>query len=229
MDGFPVSINAPRQQSSVIKWILDPLVSYDDVTLEGLETDTAYECGTVLGQISVGTLSSAAPAAQGTNSAGNGTFSAVTVAAGTAQGDWVMQFLDATHFAILDPNGGDVGHGVAGTAYAGAGPHFTFTAGGTAQAVGDQFMFAISAAANADAGKYVQIDPSATDGSQNFAAVLADRAFIPATTDVDAQALTRDGVVLADALIWPDGMTDDQIAAALAQAASVRITTKLTD
>lgn len=225
MDGFPVTINAPRLQSAVIKWILDILVSFAPVTLLGLGSDTVYETGTVLGQISLGAAAVAAPVAQGTNSAGNGTFNTPTVAAGVQAGNWVLQFLDATHIEIVDPDGHAAGHAVAGSAYAGAGPHFTFTAGGTAQVAGDEFVLAVTYAAGS--GKYVQLDPAAVDGSQNFAAVLGERVFIPTSTDVDAQGLVADGIVLADALIWKGGMTDPQIATALAQAAKVRISTKV--
>lgn len=81
------------------------------------------------------------------NSTGNGTFSAPSVAAGTLPGVWTVEFDDATHFVVSDPNGSEVGRGTAGVAYGGtaaAGPGFTFTAGGTPQAAGDTFQVTVA-------------------------------------------------------------------------------------
>lgn len=86
-----------------------------------------------------------AVAAVGTgNSTGNGTFSAPTIAAGAKGGDWTISFIDATHMVISDPDGHEVGRATAGAAYAGAGPNFTFTAGGTTQAAGDLFKATVT-------------------------------------------------------------------------------------
>jgi hypothetical protein len=86
-----------------------------------------------------------AVAALGTgNSTGNGTFSAPTIAAGAKAGAWTIAFIDATHFVVSDPDGHEVGKGTAGAAYAGTGPNFTFTAGGTPQAAGDLFQATVS-------------------------------------------------------------------------------------
>lgn len=84
-------------------------------------------------------LSAAAVGALGSgNSTGNGTFSAPSIAAGSKSGGWTIEFDDATHFVVSDPDGVEVGRGTAGAAFAG-GLGFTFTAGGTAQAAGDLF------------------------------------------------------------------------------------------
>jgi hypothetical protein len=317
MDGFPTTIQMPRQQSAVIKWTLDDLVSYDTITLAGLSDDTAYEIGTVLGKISVGSVSRAAksggntgngtltldvttpelagvqtgiypvrcktvttgtPAATGaarTGNTGNATIGTVTPDDTASLGEYRAIFTGATTFDLFDPNNELVAAGSTGVAYSHGGMGFTITAGNTPCVAGDEFVLIVTdlgvsifsvvdpngtalpdvksgatyatqlkfviAEGNSKfhvgdgfditvakaVGNYVQIDPQASDGSQNFAAILAAHAFIPASTDVDALGLMRDGVVLADALIWPDGITDAQIAAALEQAAAVRITTKL--
>ncbi|MBP2310504.1 head decoration protein [Azospirillum melinis] len=65
---------------------------------------------------------------------------------------------------------------------------------------------------------FVLVDPDATDGSQTAKAILYAGA--NATTDaVRATLMVRLCEVNADALVWPDGMTDAEIAAALAQLA----------
>ncbi|MFP5276971.1 MAG: hypothetical protein ACLGPM_07640 [Acidobacteriota bacterium] len=77
---------------------------------------------------------------------GNGTVTAgPTVTAGTAlNGDYVVNFTDATHFEVFDPNGKQLEPGVTGTAYLDGGIGFTITAGGTAFAAGDQFTMAVA-------------------------------------------------------------------------------------
>lgn len=60
MDGFPVTVQAPRQQSSVIKWFQNNLVSMDAVTMKGLADDIAYEVGTVLSKLLLGAAVAAA-------------------------------------------------------------------------------------------------------------------------------------------------------------------------
>lgn len=221
---LPYTYAGTRMMSAVFKWILDNAVSMETGTLSQNGTDTAYETGTVLGQISLGAGAAAAPAAQGTNSAGNGVFSALSAPAGTKPGSWALEFIDATHIQITDPDGVVMGHAVAGTPYAGNGPHFTFTAGGTAQVVGDQFTLAVSYAAGSL--KYVPINFSATDGSQNFAGILAERMFVPAASDMDALIGKRHVIVIDESLIWPVGATTTQMASALAQAKAVGILTK---
>src|SRR5579859_6159367 len=79
--GWPVTVNSPRQESSVIKWILHDLVS----RLTGLlassnANDEVYEIGTVFGQQTIGAL---AAAAAGGNT-GNGVVNAL-VAEGNAK------------------------------------------------------------------------------------------------------------------------------------------------
>lgn len=176
--------------------------------------------GTVLGRTALGDVTVGAAAAVGTNSSGNGTFSAPSGAAGIKAGDWIVEFNDATHFVIHDPNGLEVGHGVAGTAYAGPGPHFTFTAGGSAQAAGDLFKIPVSYA-DGD-GSYVAVDPSATDGSQTAAAILWDKVTTGSGETAQAAAIVRDAEV-DGALLGFGALTDDQKTAAKAQLASVGI------
>lgn len=193
----------------------DPMLSREKVTvLAGSGSARQLLLGTVLGMILLGTQTVAAPAAIATNSAGNGTFGTVTGTAGMKAGDWILEFNDATHFVIHDPDGLEVGHGVAGSAYAGTGPHFTFTAGGSAQVAGDMFKINVSYAEGSK--KVVALDPDATDGSQIAYGVLITNTTAPDGEDAEGVADVRQAILVADGLIWPDDITDDDKAAAIA-------------
>ncbi|MEW6460381.1 MAG: head decoration protein [Pseudomonadota bacterium] len=67
-------------------------------------------------------------------------------------------------------------------------------------------------------GKYVELDPDATDGSEDAAGVLYGHA---SGTDVPAVVVKRLAEVRADMLVWPTGIsTPNQTAALLALAGS---------
>lgn len=101
------------------------------------------------GVIAGGTFAATgAAAAQGTNT-GNGTFGAIAVTAGAAQGVYGVEFDDATHFIVSDPEGVEVGHGTTGVAFSAGGLGFTITAGGTAFVPGDSFTLTVTYTANA--------------------------------------------------------------------------------
>lgn len=193
-----------------------PMLSREAVTvLAGDGAERQLKIGTVIGKISLGDITLANPAAIDTNSAGNGTFGAITGDAGMKAGDWVLEFNDATHFVVHDPDGVEVGHGVAGTAYDGEGPNFTFTAGGTPQVAGDLFSINVSYADGS--GKVVALDPAAVDGSQNAWGVMISNTTALDGEDADGVAVRRAAVLVAAGLIWPAGITDDQKAAAIAK------------
>ncbi len=74
----------------------------------------------------------------------------------------------------------------------------------------------------AASGEYVPIDPAATDGRETAAGILYDHADATSAA-VAAAAMVRDAEIKADLLIWPDGITDAQKAAALSQLAATGI------
>ena len=65
-------------------------------------------------------------------------------------------------------------------------------------------------------GEHAQLDPDGNDGSETAAAVLY--ADVDAT-DAAAEAvlIVRDAEIVTSELVWPDGITDNQKATALAQ------------
>ena len=65
----------------------------------------------------------------------------------------------------------------------------------------------------ASSGEYVPLNPGATDGSENAAGLLYD-AVDSTDASVAVAVVVRDAEVKGDLLIWPDGITDAQKAAA---------------
>lgn len=174
----------------------------------------SLKAGTVLGKILV---SAAAPtyAATGGNT-GNFTCSAVVEGAGAIVGVYKVEFLAATVFNLVDPNGALVVEGKTGVAVTGA-LGFTITAGGTAAVAGDSAT--ITVVANANASKFIAFDPTAADGSQTAAGILWDD--VDATSaDKAGVAVTRQAEVNSSELVWGANVTTTpQKTAALASLA----------
>lgn len=190
--------------------------SRDQVVIAQSQT---LKAGTVLGQISVGTLSSAYAA---TGAHGNPTCGTITVAAGTPPGEFDIVMDDATHFHVLGPvgagqaagSGEAFGDGVFGSAFSGGGLGFTLTAGGTACNPGDELKITVSAAAGS--GQYVALNPSATDGSQNARAVSLAPVVTASGVTANAVAITRAAQLKSAALDWGSA-TSPQIVTGSAQ------------
>ena len=137
----------------------------DQITLSG---GVKVYAGTVLGTQSIGTT--AAAAAQGTNT-GNGTFGAITLAAGVQVGVYTVEFDSASTYVVTAPNGQQIGHSTVGVAFSGGGLGFTITAGSpgttaTAAAIGTNVgngtFGTIAVASPAIAGAYTVRMESAT-------------------------------------------------------------------
>jgi hypothetical protein len=88
----------------------------------------------------------------------------------TKPGNYLISLTSATAFNVYDPNGVELAPGTVGTAYLDPQIGFTVTTG-SGIAAGDQFVIA---AAPGGTGDYTLAVGSATDGSQNPAAILAD-------------------------------------------------------
>lgn len=177
---------------------------------QGVLASGNLAAGTVLGLIAVG----AATAEADENNTGDGTMSAVTVGTGALAGAYQVTFSSATKFAVEDPEGVNLGTGSNGTEFSKGGITFTITAGSTAFVAGDSFTIAVAEGS----GQYAQLDLTADDGTSRAAAVLygavdASDAEQPCTVD------RRDCEVHGAALTWPNGITDNQKAAAVEQLA----------
>lgn len=124
--------------------------------------------GTVLGQQTANPITAAATA----GNTGNGTIGTLSVGATPDIGNYTLTATSATVFAVVDPEGNALGNATVGTPFTSAEINFTLTAGGTAFVAGDSFTVTVSDAI----GLYIESVKTASDGSQNPVAILADYA-----------------------------------------------------
>jgi hypothetical protein len=201
--GFVVSEDEPGRRSR------------DEVTLLQQTYDTPpdfSQAGTVLGVYGP-TTGAPVYAATGGNT-GNFTCGTVTESAGAIVGAYRGEFVAPTVYNLFDPNNDFVGEGHTGAAFSGGGVGFTLTAGGTAAIAGDSFTQTVGA--NANAGKYNPVSLTATDGTQNAAAILGNT--IDASGgNTKVTVIARDAEVNGGELIYPPGASASQIAALNAQ------------
>jgi hypothetical protein len=162
--------------------------------------------GTVLGQIveAVGTKIS------GT---GDGTISAVTVGPNVQAGTYVLtgktEGANAGTFSVRAPNGNYLPDLTVAQAYATTHINLTVGDGAADWDIGDVIHVTV------EPSTYVQLDPDGDDGSQIAAGIL-----LRSTNATDAAqacvAVARDAEVKVGALLWPEGITDGEMAAAVA-------------
>lgn len=179
-----------------------------------------YQPGTVLGRITEGGVVTVTKTDVG-GGKGAITLANPAYAAGAPEGDYNVIIIEpgsnAGTFEVEGPDGVVIGTGTVGTAFDGV-VKFTLADGGTDFAAGDIAKIHVAIADPADLGKLTQLDPSATDGSQHAYAVLYDTAKA-ASADVQSTVHSRDCEVNDLCLTWPDGITDDQKATAVAELA----------
>lgn len=162
-------------------------------------TGGALEAGTILGRIALAAPSAAV--AQGGNT-GNATVGTVTRGPGAKVGVYAIEFLTATTFEVIDPDGFRLKPGATGVAYADD-IGFTATVGGTPMVAGDGFNVTIAAGS----GKYVRHSTAAVDGSQVEAGVLFEG--IGAVED-KRTVIKRAASVKASKLIYASGADNTQ-------------------
>jgi hypothetical protein len=214
-----------RRQSDVFKELRDiDYVCDSGVIPAGSQANGSpnFEIGTVLGRQTVGAISVAAPAAASGN-AGDGTCTLGSPAydVGVRVGNYRAIAISPTEWQVFDPDGELVGIAADSQAFADQ-IHFTVTHGATPFAAGDAFTIVVSAAAAS--GAYVQLDPAADDGSENFAGIVALGVTVDTANDTPATIATRGPtMVVADNLTWPTGISATAQAAALAQMSAVGI------
>lgn len=176
----------------------------------GTITGGDYSAATVLAQVTLGTALSAVQVGGNT---GDGTMSAVTVGTGAKPGTYKVRFTSATKFDVEDPDGFNVVKGTVGTAYSDD-IGFTITAGATPFVANDGFDVAVAEGSM----KFTQFAPAGQDGSQVASAVLYAAANA-ADNDVAATIHDRDCEVNGLVLVWPEGITDEEKTAAIANLA----------
>lgn len=215
----------PKPQSAVFKDVDD----IDWNTEEGVIPAGAqcngsdwFDVGTVLGKIGRGATSVGAPIFTGT---GNGTLTLANPAAAgnVLGGKYTVEFFVAAaglgDFTVYRPDGAIDGYGEVGHAYDGQ-VKFTIAAGGVDFAVEDNFVVPVTVAKGSD--KYVQLNPAATDGSQQAAGVIFRGLLASALADAKASIANRGPMVLVgDNLVWPSGIAPADQAAAVDQLAGL--------
>lgn len=160
--------------------------------------------GTVLGMVtSLDAISTA-----GTNT-GNGTIGSLASGTGAKAGVYTIVATSATTFTVVDPEGIALPNATAGAAYSQSGIGFEITAGATAFVAGDSFSITVVDAV----GQYKLSVATASDGSQNPSAVLADDA------DASAGPVTAGAYMLAEvnarAITFDPSWTVQTVTAAL--------------
>lgn len=203
----------PKGLSHVLNVEIDANYSRDEVTYAapGADQTTEYEPGTVLGRIMLN--STIATAKTGT---GNGARSNVALGPAAQSGVYRAVYVDDTAFLwdVFDPAGAFIGQATNGALFESPQIEFQIAQGGTVWVEGDLVEFTVSVGSK----KAVPIDFAATDGSQNFYAIAGAYCVVEGTTDQKSFAIARGAVLVQEQLVWPEGATDAQKAAALAQA-----------
>lgn len=123
--------------------------------------------GTVLGQQASYSVQSAA----GTNT-GTGTIGTISAVAGAQIGAYKLVATSATNWTVTNPEGTALAAATTGTAYNAGGIAFTITAGSPVFAAGDSFTLNVINSI----GNFIESVKTASDGSQNPCAILADYA-----------------------------------------------------
>jgi hypothetical protein len=167
--------------------------------------------GSVLGQITkaLGTV------VAGTNT-GNGTVSGVSLGTRAEVGNYVLKCITAATnggtFQVKAPDGKVLPPATVGAAYMSDHVNFTINDGSADFVVGDSFTIPVEAGS----GKIRAINIAGVDGSQEaFGIALAD--YDATGGDIEGVAVVRDAVIDPENLVWPEGATSDQKAAALEQ------------
>ncbi|UPG89275.1 head decoration protein [Luteibacter aegosomaticola] len=140
--------------------------------------------GTVLGQQNTSpVVATATP-----GNTGNATIGSVSAGSAPLTGVYKATATSATSFAVTDPEGAAVGTATAGSAFTSTGVNFTITAGATPMVAGDSFTITVADAV----GTYIACVRTASDGSQNPVAILADDA------DATAGPVTSGGYLFGE-------------------------------
>ena len=118
---------------------------------------------------------------------------------------------DAGTFQVLTPKGYVLPDLTVGTAYEGGHLNLTVADGATDFVVGDTFVVEVSGD-----GKVAALDPAAVDGTAEAIGIVAFDVTAPDGADAEVTAILRDAVLADRAIVWPDGIGEEQKNAAIA-------------
>ncbi|MCB8835945.1 head decoration protein [Aurantimonas sp. VKM B-3413] len=210
--------------SGLLKWESNPEFCRETGTLlAGAGAARIVKLGTLLGLITAAGAMAASASADAGNT-GNGTMTMADPSTTTAAKAGIYRVVCTTggadgtsKFRVEDPEGVQVGTATGGAAFTKQ-IKFTIAGGGTAFAPGDAFSVTVSIAADDDDGKIVAWDPDATNGSEVIHGVSLVEATAADGVDntTDLLFTRRDSILFIGAIQWPNGLTSDQKAKAVA-------------
>lgn len=156
-----------------------------------------------------GQLGASATAALG--NAGDGSVGSITVAAGTATGEYSLKFTSATAYTVTGPGASVVGTGTVGVEFEAGGLTFTVTAGSTAFAADDEITITVAAGSESDAqpGSDYQLTPHGIiipEGS----AILASKAATASYTSLESGVVHLLNSAQVELEIYIAGLNDAQ-------------------
>jgi hypothetical protein len=222
------TINENPRVSDVILFEEGRHIEYTREQITVILGTAASVIGQVLGQITIGAASSAARSGGNTEDSGALTLDATTPILVNAQvGVYKVRCITAATgggtFRVTDPLGRVLGDVAVGATFAEQ-IKFAIAAGSADFVVGDGFDITVAAGS----GKWTQVNPSATDGSQNAAGILIASPFsAQLAADAVASAVTRGpAIVKTGGLAWTTDMTAGQKTVALAQLKALGITSR---
>lgn len=204
-------ISKPKTtETDVLICVLSDTFSKDTITFENGGSDAEVPVGTVLGEVKYDAV--AEPACVGT---GDGTLTAISLGENAKVGDYIIRCTTggaSAVFSVTGPDGYLIGIEIGHNAdFISQHLDFTLTAGATPFAKGDTFTVTI---ASPSSKIFKVVDDAATDGTQVASAVLLRHHILSADEQVSTRALTSNGHVKSENLVFPD--TFDQAAKDLA-------------
>ena len=202
----------PDNLKDFLVWEEDRGYSRDEVTFLSGET---ISLGEVVGKVSL--TCPATGTADGDNT-GDGTCGGVTAGSKAKIGTYTLtctaETEDAGTFTVKDPDGFALADATVAVAYSNDHINFTLADGAEDFDTGDIFTIEITAGS----GKYVEVDATAVDGSQNAAGIaIAD--YDASSADTSGVIIAREAIIVTSNLVWPDGATEGQKTAWLADLA----------
>lgn len=186
--------------------------SRDSIVITASQTILA---GTLLGKRAVVADVVATPSASPNNVASSGTIAMGTpaVTSKVKDGRYKGIAVTATTVRWEDPSGKEIGVSTHGTEFTKGGVKFTITAGGSANAVGDEFY--IDVAVDAEDFEFGAHNPAAADGLEIPVAVALYPAKTGAGESAEISAVMRYAQVNGKLLVWAEGITAEQKADAV--------------
>lgn len=206
----------PNNIKDFLVWEENRQFSRVEVTFLSGET---ISLGEVVGKVALSCPTTGT--ADGDNT-GDGTCGSVTAGAKAKIGTYtltcVAESANAGTFEVKDPDGYALADATVAVAYSNDHINFTLADGTEDFDIGDIFTIEITAGS----GKYVEVDATAVDGSQNAAGIaIAD--YDASEADLSGVIIARDAIIITSNLVWPSGATDDQKTAWLADLATAGI------